>query len=391
MARRFVETGKEASHHDGRRPGGDCLGDVAAVADAAVGDDGNAALTGGAGTFIYGRNLRNAHAGDNPRCADRSGADADFDGVGAGGDKVGSAFGCGDVAGDDIDLVGGLDPLDSADNVAAVPVGGIDHQDIDACIDEHLGPLVVADAHSRSDPKPASDVLATLRELSQSLDVTHRNQPGEFAVCIYQQEFFHLVAVEDFFSLIEFGFRRGGYEVLRGHYLADWAVLGKELHVPPGQDADEFAVVGDDGEPRHVVIGHLPSGRRGGFIRPERYRIDNYAVLAAFDLIDLTGLCLRRHVLMNDPDAADLRQCDSQRRFRNRVHRGRDQRDIQTDLPRQVCGCVHVAGDDVGPRGDQQNIIESYTVGYDLVHSDASLPEMGNRIIQADLMTIGCR
>ena len=51
-----------------------------------------------------GRQLRHADAGDDARGADRAGADADLDAIGAGIDQRLGAVGGGDIAGDDLDV-----------------------------------------------------------------------------------------------------------------------------------------------------------------------------------------------------------------------------------------------------------------------------------------------
>ena len=101
----FIKPGKERSHHATARPGGDRLGDVAAVADAAIGDHRHAGGFGNGNRIENGRNLRHADAADNSRRADRARADADFHAIDAGIDQIAGGFGGGDVAGDHLDIV----------------------------------------------------------------------------------------------------------------------------------------------------------------------------------------------------------------------------------------------------------------------------------------------
>ena len=89
-----------------------------------------------------GGELRHADAGDDAGGADRARADADLDRVGAGIDQRLGAVGGGDVAGDDLGRVG--EPADLADRVEdarGMAVRGVDHEDIDAGIEQRLGPL----------------------------------------------------------------------------------------------------------------------------------------------------------------------------------------------------------------------------------------------------------
>src|SRR5205085_10162038 len=84
LARRLVEAGEQRAHHHRVCPGGNGLGDVAGVTDAAVGDDGHARRLRDADRVHDRADLRHADAGDDPRGADRARADADLYGVDAG-------------------------------------------------------------------------------------------------------------------------------------------------------------------------------------------------------------------------------------------------------------------------------------------------------------------
>ena len=82
--------------------GGERLGEVAGIFDAAVGDDRDARLLRRLDRRHDRRELRHADAGDDARGADRARADADLDRVGAGVDQRLRAVGGGDVAGHDL-------------------------------------------------------------------------------------------------------------------------------------------------------------------------------------------------------------------------------------------------------------------------------------------------
>ncbi len=79
----LINAGKQGADHDGTSSGGDGLGDLARVLDAAVGDDGNAALLCSTRCFGNGRDLRHSRAGDHARGANGAGSDANFNSVSA--------------------------------------------------------------------------------------------------------------------------------------------------------------------------------------------------------------------------------------------------------------------------------------------------------------------
>ena len=104
LAGRLLGAGKQAADHDRVRAGGNGLGDIAGVADAAVGDQGHAAGGKCLGDVRHRGDLRHADAGDDARGADRTRADADLDAIGARGDQVERPFAGDDISGDDLQI-----------------------------------------------------------------------------------------------------------------------------------------------------------------------------------------------------------------------------------------------------------------------------------------------
>ena len=87
FAGRLFRAGKQAADHGAVGAGGDRLGEIAGIADAAVGDQRHAGALERRGHVSHGRDLRHAHAGHDARGADRARADADLDAVRAGRDQ----------------------------------------------------------------------------------------------------------------------------------------------------------------------------------------------------------------------------------------------------------------------------------------------------------------
>jgi hypothetical protein len=88
-------------------------------------------VAAGSGRFQHGGKLRHTDAGNDARGADAARANADFHRIHASLDQGPSAFGRGDVAGNDLNGVGGfLDRLDSAQHPFRVAVRGIHHDHI---------------------------------------------------------------------------------------------------------------------------------------------------------------------------------------------------------------------------------------------------------------------
>ena len=113
LARALVGAGQQRADHGDVRAGGERLGEIAGIFDAAVGDHRHVGFVRRLDRIHDRGQLRHADAGDDARGADRARADADLDRVGAGIDQRLRAFGGRDIAGDDLHGIGEL--LDAVD------------------------------------------------------------------------------------------------------------------------------------------------------------------------------------------------------------------------------------------------------------------------------------
>ena len=114
--------------------------DVARPAHATVGPDVSAEPSGFRRALDDRRELRAADARHHARRAHGSRADTDLDDVGAGFDELSRGLDGHDVAGDDRNVTGhGPDRFDGAQRAGLMTVSGVDHEDVDAELDERLG------------------------------------------------------------------------------------------------------------------------------------------------------------------------------------------------------------------------------------------------------------
>jgi CBS domain-containing protein len=134
--------------------------------------------------------------------------------------------------------------------------------------------------------------------------------------------------------------------------------VGLEAQVAVGDDADDALAV-EHRQARDVVLArelehlaHRHGGRDGDGLL-------HHAALEALHLRDLGGLRLGRHVLVDDADAALLRERDGEARFGHRVHGGREERDVELDRPGEAGGEADFAGEDGRVGGNEQDVVES--------------------------------
>src|SRR5205807_9403658 len=90
------------------------------------------------------------------------------------------------------------------------------------------------------------------------------------------------------------------------------------------------------------------------------------AILRSLHFLDFTGLIFDRQILVDDANAALLRQRDRQRRLGDGVHRRADQRNVQLNCAGEFRVGVGLGGNTVAAGGDQQHVVESNGVVKDL-------------------------
>ena len=159
-------------------------------------------------------------------------------------------------------------------------------------------------ADGRADTQTSLLVLGGVRVLEFLLDVLNGDQALEVVLVVDHQQFFHAVLVQDLLGLFERGADGDGDQVFLGHHLGDGNVgAGLEAQIAVGEDADQFAVLGD-GDAGDAVAAHEFQGVGDLLVGSTGDGVDDHAAFRAFYTIDFLGLPLDRHVLVNDPDAA---------------------------------------------------------------------------------------
>ena len=168
------------------------------------------------------------------------------------------------------------------------------------------------------------------------------------------------MVAQDLLCILEGGTDRRGDEVILRHDVFDLLVeigAGHKAQIAVRDDADKLAVFAD----RHagdLVAAHEVIRLAHGVLRRKEERINDNAVLGALDHIDLIGLTLNGHVLVNDADAALTGDGDGHAILGDGIHSGTDKRDIQPDFLCQIGVQIPISGQHIAGGGDQQHVVK---------------------------------
>ena len=263
-----------------------------------------------------------------------------FTRVGAGIDQRKRRIAGGDVAADDVDARKvALDPAHTFDDAMAVAVRGIDDDRVDTGARQHLDALFGAgtDADGGADAQLAVLVARGVREVGLLGDVLHRHQPAQLERVVDDQHAFELVTVHQRLAIGERGaFAYGDEPLARRHDLGHRGIESRlETQVAIGDDADHGLAIEHRKAGDAMLLGQLHHLPHGG-ARRDRDRVAQHAGFVALDLRDFSRLRFRGQVLVDDADAAFLRDRDRQARFGDGVHCRRNKRQLQTNVAREA-------------------------------------------------------
>ena len=242
-----------------------------------------------------------------------------------------------------------------------MPVRGVDHDHIDARGDQPLDPLLGARAHAdrRADQQPALLVLARIRMLGRLEHVLDGHQALELHRIVDHQHALEPVLVHQRFGGLEIGaFPDCDQLVARRHHPAHGLVeIRLEAQVTVGDNADNLVAFDhrQAGNPallrQRDHFAHRHAGRHGD-------RILDDARLETLDLRDLGRLLGGREILVDDAQAAFLRQRDCQACFGDGIHRRGEQRDVERDGAGEAGGETDFAWNDGRVSRNEQNVVE---------------------------------
>ena len=276
-------------------------------------------------------------------------------------------------------------------------VGGVDDEQVDPGVDQPLGPFHPVRPHrgGGTDAQRTVGILGGGRVELAFLHILDGDQARAVAGLIDDQQLFDAVLVQQLLGLRLFDAFLHRHQTLAGHQFID--LLGRvvgEAHIAVGQDADEppglapaLPAILDDRNAGDTVGAHQFHRVGQGGVRADGQRIDHHAAFELLDLPHFLRLLFRREVAVDDAHATGLRHGDGEAGFRHRIHRGRQDRQVENDLLRQPRGDIHLAGHDGAVAGLQQHIVECEGVvpgegGDDLGHGSCSNCARSGRVGQ---------
>ncbi len=245
-------------------------------------------------------------------------------------------------------------------------VGGVDHDEIDAGIDQQFGTreALVADrgraAATRSRPRSS---LQAFGLVTAFFDVLHGDEPDAAIAVIDDEQFFDAVGVEEPLGFLLTDALAHRDQVFLGHQLRHALLrVGREPHVPVGEDADEFSGRRGRAALHHrnagnVIALHQFQGVGELGLRVDGERVHHHAGFEFLDLAHLGRLVRRLEVAVQNAEATGLRHGDRHGGFGHRVHRGGDDRDIQRNLAGDPGADIDLGGQNIRQTRLQQHVV----------------------------------
>ena len=239
---------------------------------------------------------------------------------------------------------------------------GVDHYRIDARVDEGCDAIerIRRRPDSRADAQTTAAVFTSTRTLGGLLDIFDGDETLKLAARADDEHFLDAVLVKELQHLFFWRIFGNGDESLFGrHHRRDGVIeLGFETKVAARDDADHLVALHDRHAGNAAGLGKLEHLTDGGFGR-DRDGIEHHAALEFLDSGHLERLRLDGHALVNDADTALLGDSDREARLGHRIHRCRDQREVQANVTRQSSRQIDFARENFRISRDQKHVIES--------------------------------
>ena len=310
--------------------------------------------------------MGHAHTSDHARGADRAGTHTDLDCVSPRVDERLCARARGNVAADHVDVCErrvGLESRDDLEHAAAVAIGGVDNENVDAGVAQLASaiPRVTEEADRRAHAQATFVIFRGVGVLLALVEVFDGDEAVQATLAVDQRQLLDLVLGKEREHVVLRDSDGPGDERRRSHDVANKSGLGfeprHEAHVTVGDDAHEAPIAFDHGETGYAELpaqGIHVSDRRIG---RRRDRVRDHSRLRALYLVDLLRLLVNREVAVHDAQATLSRHSNRHARLGHGVHGGRKQRRRDRDAASEARSRVGFARNHVGVRGQQHDVV----------------------------------
>ena len=271
-----------------------------------------------------------------------------------------------DVARDDLHPVRQfLHPLNSVEHRTRMPMRRVDHDSVDARINQRLAPLeaCIANSRRRRHAQPPLLILAGIRIGLALLHILHGEQADATPLVIDHDQPLDPVLVQQLARLGRIGPNADGHNLPRHQLGHRHVVVVGKPHVAVCDDSQQLARNAFRPRFHHrntrnlqALLQYPQLAQR--VIRRHRHRVHHHAALEPLDAAHLLRLFLDRQVAVDNADAAELRHGNRQAGFGHGVHGRRDDRYIERDVPRQTRADIDLAGNNLGRTRLQQHVVE---------------------------------
>ncbi|MBV6393629.1 MAG: hypothetical protein KPEEDBHJ_02871 [Anaerolineales bacterium] len=328
-ARAFIRASQHRTDHDGMRASRNRLGDVARVADPAVGDDGRFTFARRICALDNRRQLGDARTRHLARDADRAGTDADLHCINPRFDQAFRPDRRRHIAADDLRF--GIAPANIPDHFNFKPriaMSDVHHDAIRARLQRrfHAAHLLVAHAHRRADRQAPLRVLRRFRELRNLHDVFQRHQPSHFAVLIHKRKLLHAMLVQQTFRFLQRRPWRGDMQFARHDRAHRFMISVFEKQVAGCDNADQFSILIHDQNAARLRLFDHPLHFADRLRVRHRQRILHHERLGFLHALDLPRLLRNRHKTVNDSNPAFARHRNRHLALGHHVHVRRNDR-----------------------------------------------------------------
>ena len=214
------------------------------------------------------------------------------------------------------------------------------------------------------------------------LDVLHGHQADAAIGIVDHQQLLNAVLVQQFHGLIAFDVFGNGDEAFLGHQLTDRLVgIGGKAHIAVGEDTHQLAGIAlDHREAGNAVLLAQALGVGKRLVREDGDRIDHHAGFELLHLAHFLRLDVDAEIFVNDADAAGLGHGDGEAAFGDRIHGGRNQRNVEGDGFCEAGRGVGLRRENRGGRRHKEDVVKRQCFGN--LHATSGLCPLCSRALK---------